>query len=447
MAHDLSLLLRGRQGDHRCRLDCEWMWDPLHSEPRPEDLLDPETSAWSVQLEAKVAGTLNDGRLRAAMAETMGRHAATHDPLDVVECLDAESLDSARAELQRQPAQVDDWPPLKARLAHVADGDVLMLNLNHAATDGTGALEVLQAIARCYRGEVHRGPPPDFLAIRDVPVRPASSPVSPTLARYHSVIEWVRNKLARPALLAGDGGTDETGYGFHLMSIPAENTREVLDNDPSGTNRRVILAALHLAVGDWNLKHGHPGRRVGVLVPVNLRPPEWRAETVGNFAVTARVSTSRRHRSGPAAALKAIAAQSTRNKRSRTGTALLAGLGRAGLLPLWVKQSLVVLQPLTRNRAVDTAMLANLGWIEKPVSFGPDAGETLDMWFSIPARTPGCLCVGAVTVAGRLHLVVRYPYALFSANAARRFTELFAEHIGIVADSLPKTGFPDPAPG
>jgi len=260
--------------------------------------------------------------------------------------------------------------------------------------------------------------------------------VSPALARYHSVVEWLRNKLARPALLASDDGSDEPDYGFHLMSIPAEHTREVDDEDPSGTNRRVILAALHLAVGDWNLKHGTPGRRIGVLVPVNLRPSEWRAETVGNFSVTARVSTSRRHRSGPAAALKEIAAQSTRNQRTRTGTALLSGLGRAGLLPLWVKQSLVVLQPLTRNQLVDTAMLANLGWIEEPASFGPDAGETLDMWFSIPARAPECLCVGAVTVKGRLHLVLRYPRRLFDADAARRFADSYAEHIHLVAQSL-----------
>ncbi|MDQ6927105.1 MAG: hypothetical protein M3159_00395, partial [Actinomycetota bacterium] len=426
LAHDLVLLLRGRQGDHRCRLDCEWMWDPAHSEPRAEDLLDPTTSAWSVQLEVRVAGSLDDGRLRAAMAETMGRHPSTHDPLDVVDCADDTDLAATRAELQRQPAQVDAWPPLKARLVHHPDGDVVMLNMNHAATDGTGALEVLQAIARSYSGKAHGDPPPDFLSVRDIPVRPASSPVSSTLARYHSVVEWLRNKLARPALLAPDGATDDPGYGFHLLSFPAENTREMLDEDPSGTNRRVILAALHLAVGEWNLKHGTPGRRVGVLVPVNLRPPEWRAETVGNFAVTARVSTGRRHRSGPAAALKEISAQSTRNKRTRTGTALLSGLGRAGLLPLWVKQSLVVLQPLTRNRQVDTAMLANLGWIDEPVSFGPDGGETREMWFSIPARTPECLCVGAVTVGGRLHLVVRYPYRLFDADAARRFADCYA---------------------
>jgi hypothetical protein len=445
LGHDLVQLLRGRQGDHLCRLDCEWMWDPAHSKPQPEDLLDPRTSAWSVQLEVKVAGRLDDARLRAALAEIMGRQPSTHDPLDVIECADDEALNQARADLQRRPAQVDDWPPMKVLLVHRPAGpsgrerdagDVLMLNLNHSAADGTAALEILQAIARSYAGNPDQGPLPEFLAVANVPVRPASSPVSPALARYHSVVEWLRDRLANPALLAPDQGTDDDGYGFHLVSIPAENTREVLDEDPSGTNRRVLLAALHLAVGEWNLAHGTPGRRVGVLVPVNLRPPEWRADTVGNFSVTARVSTSRRHRSGPAAALKEIASQATRNKNSRTGTALLSGLGRAGLLPLWMKQSLVVLQPLTRNQQVDTAMLGNLGWIEEPVSFGPDAGATLDMWFSIPARTPGCLCIGAVTVAGHLHLVIRYPLRLFSADAARRFAECYVTQIGLVADSF-----------
>jgi NRPS condensation-like uncharacterized protein len=115
--------------------------------------------------------------------------------------------------------------------------------------------------------------------------------------------------------------------------------------------------------------------------------------------------------------------------------ALLGALDRTGLLPLWAKQSQVVLQPLTGNREVDTAMLANLGWLEEPPSFGPDAGETLDVWFSIPARVPQCLCIGAVTVAERLHLVIRYPHRLFSPDAARRFAQCYLAKIRQVAES------------
>ncbi|MCA1693152.1 MAG: hypothetical protein LC733_13525, partial [Actinobacteria bacterium] len=81
----------------------------------------------------------------------------------------------------------------------------------------------------------------------------------------------------------------------------------------------------------------------------------------------------------PSATVKAVTAQTTRNKRSRTGIALIAALKRAGLLPLWAKQSLVLLQPLTRNRLVDTAIFSNLGWLHQPPWFGACAGETVDL--------------------------------------------------------------------
>ena len=194
------------------------------------------------------------------------------------------------------------------------------------------------------------------------------------------------------------------------------------------------MAGLHLAIGEWNLQHGTPGRQIGVLVPINVRPTEWPETKIGNFSVTARVSTSRRHRSGPSAALEVVTAQTTRNKATRTGIALVAALERTGLLPLWAKQSLVVLQPLTRNRMVDTAMLAHLAALDDAPAFGSDAGETLDLWFSVPARAPLALCVGAVTVAGRLHLTFRYPPRLFSPEAARRFAEVYLANLRQIAE-------------
>ena len=90
---------------------------------------------------------------------------------------------------------------------------------------------------------------------------------------------------------------------------------------------------------------------------------------------------------------------------------------------------------MTGNRLVDTAMLAHLGWLEKAPSFGPDGGETLEIWFSVPARAPLALCIGAVTVAGRLHLTFRYPRRLFSPDAVRRFAECYLTNIRHMAES------------
>lgn len=429
-AQDLVRLLRGRKGDHRSYLQCEWTGDHVPA-PDPARLLDP--CAWSVHLEVRVRGTLDDSRARKALDAVLTHRPLEHDPLAVVECPDDAALDASRTALLSDPATIGEWPPLRAVLAHHPAGDVLLLNVNHAAGDGFSAEHLLRSIAEAYATGDPPAPPLDFVAVNDLPVRPSAAPLSIVEAWYRTAVEHVRDLLANPATIAPDRPSTDPGYGFHFVGLSVEDTRRVANVHRKGTARNVLLAGLHLAIGEWNLDHGRPGRRIGVLVPVDLRPEEWRSELIGNFCVTARVSTSRRHRSGARAALKAITAQKTRNKRFRTGVALLAGLERIGLLPLWAKQSLVVLQPLTRNRELDTAMLSNVGWIDGP-SFGPDAGDTAEVWFSLPARTPNSLCIGAVIVDGRLNLTFRYPNRLFDAHAAGRFAESYVEHILAVAE-------------
>lgn len=432
MVEDLVRLLRGRQGDHRCELNCEWVWDPAESEPHPRDLLDGGGSC-SVQLEARVTGSLDAGRLRAAVAAVLGDRTMEEVPLEVVDCPDDASLAAVRARLQADAVPPGKWPPLRACLARNPNGDVVMFNLNHAAADGFGAMRVLDCVAGAYASGTGPVPPLEFLATRTIPVRPASAPVSPATALYKTVVERLRDKLTRPAQLIRDGEIEEPGYGFHLVKLSPAETARVVDIQRPGTSRNRLMAALHLAIGEWNREHGWPGRQIGVLTPVNLRPPEWPEQKIGNFSVTARVSSRRRHRSGPAIVLRTVTSQTTRNKRTRTGIALIDALDRSGLLGLWAKQSLVVLQPLTRNRLVDTAMLAHLGWFEDTPSFGED-GETTEVWFSVPARAPLALSIGTLTLAGCLHLTVRYPLRLFSADAARRFADCYLANIHRVAE-------------
>ena len=439
MASDIVWLLRGRQGDHSCELDCEWVPQEAQGAAEP-DLLDPKAAAWSVHLEARVAGALDDARLRAALVATLcGGRSPGRELLEVVDCRTDDDLGEARAALQRRVVAADDAPPLHACLAHHPAGDALILNLNSAAADGVAALTVLQAIARVYAGagagETQTDAETDFLASHELPVRPASPSRSLLSLSLKRTVEWLRDKLARTGRLVADGATDRDGYGYHLFALSAEETEHAVKGTRPGTERNVLMAALHIAIGDWNLQHGTPGRRIGILVPVNLRPAQWPPNVIGNFSVTARVSTNRRERRRPAAALDAVNAQRARNKRTRTGVALIAGLQRAGLVSLWAKQSAIVLQPLTGNRLVDSALLCDLGWMEDAPSFGVEAGETTELWFSAPARSPLSLCIGAVTAGGRLHLTLRYPHRLFSADAARRFADCYLDHVRRVADS------------
>ena len=176
-----------------------------------------------------------------------------------------------------------------------------------------------------------------------------------------------------------------------------------------------------------------PGRRIGVLVPVDLRPAELPEHVIANLSINTRLSTTRRERATPEATRRAIAWHAERDKATRTGIAFIAALQRAGMLALWAKQSSVVLQPITGNHWVDAAMLCDLGGVEP--TFGADAGDVREVWFSPPSRSPRCLCLGAVTVAGRLHLTFRYPHALFGPDAVRRFARAYAAQLERVSAS------------
>ena len=290
---------------------------------------------------------------------------------------------------------------------------------------------------RAYAGRADDTQPAlDFLACRELPVRPAPPPASIAARIAKRAVERVRDALAQPSRLAADGGSDDDGYGFHVVALDGEQTTRIAEVERAHPDRNVLMAALQLAVGQWNVKHDARSRQIAVLVPTSLRPDTWPGDIVGNFSVTARVSTSRRERSGPASALKSVAQQNARNKRTRTGIALIDALRRNGLLTLWAKQSLIVLQPLTGNRNVDAAMLCDLGRIEAP-SFGTAGaaeGDIRELWLSTPARSPLTLSIGAVTVGGRLHLTIRYPLRILDAGAARRFADCLLAQIRSVSE-------------
>jgi NRPS condensation-like uncharacterized protein len=472
VAGDVSRWLRGVRRDHRCYPGCSppaFLARPAPAGPgtaaprtgrnermefSPIDeaihLLDTEAAPWSIQLEARVQGSLDEARLRAALGRALAAHpmararkapsrATAHrdtwivaetpelDPLRVVDCPDDDTLAAARAELQSLAVPLAESPPLRVRLARHPGGDVVMMNVNHAAMDGFGVLRVLQSTARAYAGEPDPAPPVGLDEARRHPARLTSdAPAAHRFRRWLALAEKARDFVVPPARLAAEGATREPGYGFVHAALSESQTTALVDDDRQGaTVNDVLLAALHLAIARWNADHGARCGRIGVLVPANLRPKEWRDDVAANFTLPARIGTTRRSRRDPARALRAVAATTGRKKESGMGTALLEVLRHSRLLPLWAKQALVAMLPLTGNRLVDTAMLSNVGNVAEAdlPSFGASAGLTTELWFSPPARMPLGLSVGAVTADGRLFLSFRYRRRLFGPAAAARFVD------------------------
>lgn len=413
-------------------------------------LLDTDAEPWSIQLEVRVAGTLDEDRLRTALSEALERHPmararkaptepgsdpqycweitakADLDPLRVLDCPDEESLQVARTDLQSRSVPLAESPPLRIWLARNPAGDVLMINANHAAMDGFGVLRLMRSVARAYAQEPDPVPGMDPLEARSLETLVGTDEMTTKLRRLAIVAEKARDTVAAPARIAPVGAADRPGYGLHHLRLSQDQTERLVTKELPGTVNDILVAALNLTIAEWNDDHGAGARRIAVMVPVNMRPSDWQQEVVGNVLLPVRVSTDARNRSSPMAALKVVVEQSRRIKDSGTGSALIEVLGRSSSVGLGVKEASSPWLKRAGNRLACSALLSNLANLDDPPSFG-DAGATTEVWFSAPAKMPLGLSVGVVTLAGRLHAVFRYRHPLFGPEAAARFADRYVK--------------------
>ncbi|MGH2393014.1 MAG: condensation domain-containing protein [Candidatus Limnocylindria bacterium] len=426
---------------------------PFNAVDEAVRLLDTPSEPWSIQLELRVSGRLDESRLRAALGKALARHpmtrarqlpASAHDrqyrweitpepnlnPLRVVECPDDDALAVVRADLYSLGIPLAESPPLRARLAHHPAGDLVMLNVNHAAFDGFGCLRVLHSTARAYARTEDPLPDIELAAARRVQSQLATDDLRTRARRLAGVAGKLGDLALAPARIAPEQGSDRPGYGFHHTSLSAEQTETLSSQPHRGTVNDVLIAALNLAIVGWNSDHGVATGRISIILPVNFRPREWREEMAVNYVLMTWVTTTATDRRSPKITLEAVAAQTESIKRTGMGTTLVEVLALSPRLPLWAKQSLSPLLRLTGSRLVDTALLSNLGRLDRVPSFGPDVGETVEAWFSAPARMPCGLSLGVATVAGRTHLSFRYRHPLFGPDAAGRFAERYLAELG-----------------
>ena len=416
-------------------------------------ILDTPTEPWSIEFEVRLAGALDEDRLRTALQETVERHPMARarqiparagdrtwwweiapepdvDPLRVVDCEDDRALGDARTELWSRSVPLVEAPPFRLWLARHPAGDRLLLNANHAAFDGFGCVRLLQSLARAYTDQPDPLPDLELDEARDVSRLLDAGDAKVRSRRGQMLTGKFSDLLRPPSHLAPEGGSDAPGYGFHHVVLPEELTGR-LDKESGPTVNDLLVAALHLAVESWNGSHGSRTGRLSVLVPVNLRPKEWREEMVTNLVLDARVATSPADRREVGTLLEAMNRQSGQIKEGG-GAALFEVLRGWGDLPIWAKQPLSPALSAA-GKFVDTAILSNLGVLRDPPDFGTDGGGTVEAFFSAPTRMPCGLSVGAVSVGDRLHLSFRFRHPQFGPDAARRFADQFVAALERVA--------------
>lgn len=390
----------------------------------------------NIHFELHLSGRLDETRLRTAVLATLAAHPLARArrgrwhgwdrrlrweimaepdvaPVTTVRWRDEVELAEHRRRLLDVTPSLDLSPPLRIQHAVGPEWDALIVNIHHAAMDGLSGLRLLRSIARRYAGR------PDPVTDDPVAIRVPETRKSPRTPR----------SLRQVARIAPDGGTPEPGCGFHLMSIPYRPV-----HGGSTTVNDVLVAALVLAVGEWNAAHGREAGTVRITLPVNARVTG--SERLGNLSRLAVVANEAALRGD---ALLADVARQTEAVKTVAGPQidLLTSLMAAPWLPVAVKAKLPALALRLAGAASDTTLLSNIGRVDDPPDFGPQATVT-GLWVSPPVRMPRGVSVGAATVRDGLHLSFRYRRAQFDEPAAARFAATF--HTALCSFHDPRFG-------
>jgi NRPS condensation-like uncharacterized protein len=409
--------------------------------------LDREDEPWSVHIEAEVEGSVDPERLVEAVREAAGRHPIARARLGEsrgtdfsyewviaddladppVSVVDGE-LDQAREALMGHSPALDRIGPFEVVLVKRSEGDVLLLNLHHAAGDGMGALRLLVSILRAYAGEPDPDPPVDPLEVRDVTDLIGAESVIDRVKRIRALVEHVARFVTPPIRIAPRGGDDDVpGYGFETLRFGPDEVEAIMAHRAGGaTANDVLIAALGVTARRWNEQHDGGTGRAALMMPVNLRPKDWRFDVIANFASYVTVHLAEGEQTDMPTAVAAAADRTRKIKDDGIPGLIVDLLAFPTALPTGIKQRLQQLIPLTGNVVVDTAVLSNLGRLDEMPSAG-DAGEVTRIGFSPPGRMPLGASIGTATVADELFVTLRYRHALFDAPAAADFAALYSE--------------------
>src|SRR3954468_4669326 len=347
--------------------------------------LDREDEPWSVHLEIRAEGHIDKARLADAARTAALKHPIARARLgesrftdvrydweiaDQLVAIDIEEIDSgterAREALLSRAPSLETPGPFSLLLAHEPEGDVVVLNLHHAAGDGLAALRLMGSIARAYGGEDDPLPSEDPLEVRDIQSLAGAGSVKERITRGRAMLDYLARGVSTPARIARQSGGDSPGYGFELLAFEPDEVRRVVERRSGGaTVNDVLLGALAVTVRRWNDDHGESTGSVYLMMPINLRPPEWKFEVVGNFAsyVSVRVGGSDHESLAPA--VESAAASTRRIKDGGIAGLIVDLFDPTTLLPTGLKRRMQDLIPLTGNVVVDTAVLSNLGRIDE----------------------------------------------------------------------------------
>ena len=195
----------------------------------------------------------------------------------------------------------------------------------------------------------------------------------------------------------------------------------------------IFLAACYRTVEKWNSMHGKTSKKIRVMAPVNISPKGFR-NVVSNQASWFSLPTTPKDRADPAKLLRKVRANTIDETMNRIAFSLVYFFYFCSRFPLFVMRGMCRFLIITRTY-VDTILITNVGVIwpklgsEEPAVRNIGNAKILNVTGSAPVVTPMGLSIAAGTYNKNLNFSLTYRPALFSAEKAKMFLDLYVEEI------------------
>jgi NRPS condensation-like uncharacterized protein len=436
--------------------------ESLPTSPLEDAIIDSERHDYPMVtvLELWVDGTVDRGRLSAALRQVAQHHAmasARLAPIGLLDCsrhwervhtfdidpvsdlgeLDRAAVNAARDEMLSTSVPLDVAPPFRLAVASVDGGSVVMLAAHHGAFDGTGGIALLRWVAAAYCGAslpVNPADPQLELSRRSEILnrrgsRRGASPSPRPLTRLRRIGTLAVSAAGPAARIEPRGVLQATVTSQRSATRRTVQWAKVVDAPgPVPTGNDLLLSALHLAIQDWNSSAGLASGRITLTVPVATRSPDERGRFVANLTIQASTSTTMDMRRDPANLVAEVRTQTARIKDEGLADEPAAWLG-VPWLPVRLRRALPrVASRLGGDRLLASSRLSNLGHHEYG-EFATDEFRVRHVWFYPPVRMPQGVVIGATTMSSAVHLAFCWSRAQFDQQRGDAFADLYCRSL------------------
>lgn len=344
-----------------------------------------------------------------------------------------------------QPLNIKKEFPVRVLLLRKNKGESsLVFTFHHSAVDGLRALLFARKVIESYNNELSQNSesPEDIRINRkgDELLEFAHSQRSKIEHYYRKMISSLFHRFIiaafpPPTRVFHDksGQSRELHFCFKII-----NPKEFEQIQSKARSARVelndiFLTACYRAVEKWNSMHGKTSKKIRVMAPVNISPKGFR-NVVSNQASWFSLPTTPKDRADPAKLLRQVRANTIDETMNRIAFSLVYFFYFCSRFPLFVMRGMCRFLIITRTY-VDTILITNVGVIwpkpgsEEPAVRNIGNAKILNVTGSAPVVTPMGLSIAAGTYNKNLNFSLTYRPALFSAEKAKMFLDLYVEEI------------------